>query len=102
MRRAPRRPLGGPVKPRPAKRPVGESGELVDFVSLIYALGEVHSEEAATATGHKAQTRWVVRGHWRQQWNSSEGDRHPLWIKAHEAGAEEGPLQTGDRVRVSS
>jgi hypothetical protein len=101
MHRAPQRPPGGTVKPRPAKRPVGESGELVDFVSLIHAPGEAHFEEAATTTGRKAETRWVVRGHWRQQWYSSQGERHPLWIKAHEAGAEEGPLQTGDRVRVS-
>lgn len=101
VRRAPQRPPRGAVKPRPAKPPVGESGELVDFVSLIYAPGEAHSEEAATATGRKAETRWVVRGHWRQQWYSSQGVRRPLWIKAHEAGAEEGPLQTGDRVRVS-
>jgi hypothetical protein len=100
-RRAPQRPSVGTVKPRPAKRPVDESGEPVDFVSLIYAPGEAHFEEASTATGRKAEKRWVVRGHWRQQWYSSRGERHPLWIKAHEAGAEEGELLTGDRVKVA-
>ncbi|WP_166787012.1 hypothetical protein [Cryobacterium sinapicolor] len=99
-REAPRRLPGGMVKPRPRKPLVDEAGDLVDFVSLIYAPGEAHFEESQ-ATGRKAEKRWVVRGHWRQQWYSSTGERHPLWIKAHEAGADEGELLTGDRVRVN-
>ena len=100
-RRAPQRLPGGTVKPRPVKRPVDEAGELIDFVSLIYAPGEPHFEEVPTGAGRKAETRWVVRGHWRQQWYSSTGQRHPLWIRAHEAGADEGELLTRDRVRVT-
>lgn len=100
-RRALQRLPRGTGMPRRAKRHVDESGEPVDFVSLIYAPGEPHFEDVPTGTGRKAEKRWVVRGHWRQQWYSSRGERHPLWIKAHEAGAEEGQLLTGDRVKVS-
>jgi hypothetical protein len=100
-RRAPQRLAGGPGKLRPVKRPVDEFGEPADFVSLIYAPGEAHFEEVTTGTGRKAEKRWVVRGHWRQQWYSSTGQRHPLWIRAHEAGVDEGELLTRDRVRVT-
>jgi hypothetical protein len=100
-RRAPQGLSGGTGKSRPLKRPVDEAGEPVDFVSLIYAPGEPHFEAVPTGTGRKAEKRWVVRGHWRQQWYSSTGQRYPLWIKAHEAGADEGELLTRDRVRVT-
>ena len=100
--RSPQRLGGGYAKPRAAKRTVYESGEPIDFVSLIYAPGEPHFEqEAATSTGRKAEKRWVVRGHWRQQWYSSRGERQPLWIKAHEAGAVDGELLLRDRVKVA-
>jgi len=37
--------------------------------------------------------RWVVRGHWRQQWYPSERRHKPLWILPHVKGPEEKPLK---------
>jgi hypothetical protein len=101
-RLAPRRVSGGTGKPRgPAKPRLDESGKPVDFVSLIYAKSEAHFEEVSAVTGRKADKRWVVRTHSRQQWYPSQGTHHPLIIKAHVVGPPEGKLITWDRVKVS-
>jgi hypothetical protein len=37
--------------------------------------------------------RWIVRGHWRDQWFPSLGRHRPLWILPYEKGPEEQPLR---------
>lgn len=37
--------------------------------------------------------RWVVRGHWRQQFFPSRNEHRPLWILPHLKGPEEKPLK---------
>jgi hypothetical protein len=71
-----------------------------DQVSLIYAPGEVVAEAALRGTGRKAEKRWMVSGHWRQQPYPSTGERRPVYIKEHQSGAADGALWLGDRVRV--
>ena len=86
--------------PRPVKRPVSESGELADLVSLICAPGEAPDKERSMLTGRKADTWGMVHRHWRQQWYLSQGERLPRWIEPHEAGADDGEMLRRDRVRV--
>lgn len=43
-------------------------------------------------------TRWVVRGHWRNQWYPSLGKHQPVWIAEHEAGHESADLVQHDIV----
>ncbi|MBE3206715.1 hypothetical protein IHE48_38500 [Frankia sp. CH37] len=44
--------------------------------------------------------RWMVRGHWRQQWYPTRGVHRPLWINPHLKGPDGKPLRTGDTVHV--
>lgn len=71
-----------------------------DHVALIYAPGEARPVEARQGAGRKADHRWVVRGHWRQQPYPSKGETRPVYIKPHESGAADGDLWIRDRVRV--
>jgi hypothetical protein len=42
--------------------------------------------------------RWIVRGHWRQQWYASRGVHRPVWIAPHLKGPEDAPLIGGEKV----
>jgi hypothetical protein len=42
--------------------------------------------------------RWIVRGHWRQQWYPSREVHRPVWIAPHIKGPEDAPLLGGDKV----
>lgn len=42
--------------------------------------------------------RWIVGGHWRQQWYPSVEDHRPVWIAPHVKGPEDKPLVLKDRV----
>lgn len=96
---APRvRRAGTPV--RPLGRLADEPAEASDHVSLIYAPGEARPDEPRQGSGRKADHRWIVRGHWRQQPYPSTGENRPVWIKAHESGAADGDLWLTDKVRV--
>lgn len=48
--------------------------------------------------GRLYRHRWVVRGHWRQQWYPSRDQHVPIWITAHIAGPDGAPLLGGNRV----
>lgn len=42
--------------------------------------------------------RWVVSGHWRDQWYPSEGQHHQVWITPHIKGPENLPLVVKEKV----
>jgi hypothetical protein len=42
--------------------------------------------------------RWIVGGHWRQQWYPTRDEHRPLWIAPYVKGPEEAPLVLKDRV----
>ncbi|WNV90197.1 hypothetical protein [Umezawaea sp. Da 62-37] len=44
--------------------------------------------------------RWIVRGHWRNQYYPSRNDHRPIWIDPHFADPEDKPLLGGERVNV--
>ncbi|WP_104162818.1 hypothetical protein [Cryobacterium sp. N22] len=93
-----RRRAGTPV--RPLQRLADEPAEGADHVSLIYAPGEARPNGSLRGSGRKADHRWIVREHWRQQPYPSTGESRPVLIKAHESGAPDGDLWLTDRVRV--
>lgn len=45
--------------------------------------------------------RWIVRGHWRQQWYPSIEDHRPVWIMPHVKGPDDAPLLGGEKVYAS-
>jgi hypothetical protein len=50
------------------------------------------------ADGRVYSHRWVVKGHWRNQWYPSQQRHVPLWIHAHVKGPEGAPMLTGEVV----
>lgn len=46
------------------------------------------------------QHRWVVRGHWRNQWYPTLGDHRPKWIAPYLKGPDDAPLLGGEKVTV--
>lgn len=42
--------------------------------------------------------RWIVRGHWRQQWIPSRSVHRPTWIAPHVKGPDGAPLLGGEKV----
>ncbi|MES8350251.1 hypothetical protein U6T76_12335, partial [Cutibacterium acnes] len=51
-------------------------------------------------TGRRLHTRFLVRGHWRQQYHPSDHSHRPRWINSYLKGPEGAPLKTTDTVRV--
>lgn len=44
--------------------------------------------------------RWIVGGHWRNQYHPSDGRHEPTWIAPYVKGPEEKPLVVKDRVHA--
>lgn len=95
----PVRPRVAAATQRPLRDPAGRD-DSADHVSLLYLPGETRSVDVGKGTGRKADHRWIVSGHWRQQPYPSTGEIRPVYIKAHESGAPGGDLWITDRVRI--
>lgn len=52
------------------------------------------------AKGREYRCRWVVRGHWRQQWYAATQEHRPVYIASYLKGPEGAPLNTAERVFV--
>lgn len=91
--------------PRPARRRMARLDPLLDptvrYIDLRRARTEPpdHAPERPTGT-REYRHRWVVRGHWRNQYYPSRNDHRPIWIDPHLAGPEDKPLLGGERVNV--
>lgn len=80
---------------RPARRRLERAGWEPNPVVRVIRLRRVHTtphehhepEDVAWAC------RWVVRGHWRQQWFPSVQQHRPLWIAPHVKGPEDKPMR---------
>lgn len=44
--------------------------------------------------------RWIVRGHWRQQWYPSRQVHRPVWIAPHIKGPDDAPFIGGEKVHA--
>lgn len=56
---------------------------------------------AGAPTGRKAEKRWWVRGHWRQQaWGKDRKLRKPVFIAPHTAGNADAPLEERPHIQV--
>ena len=57
-----------------------------------------HTGPAGEPTGRTLGVRFVVRGHWRNQWLPSLKDHRQTYIAPHLKGPEDAPLQGGEKV----
>lgn len=86
---------------RPARRRLQRAGHEPADVRLV----ELRRPAGATPTGDSVgereyRHRWIVRGHWRQQWYPSRQVHRPVWIAPHLKGPDEAPLLGGEKVNV--
>lgn len=62
---------------------------------------EATSSNQSRGKGTKAQTRWWVRGHWRQQaWGKKWSQRKPVFIQPHTAGNPDADLDNRPNVQI--
>lgn len=92
--------------PRAARRRIERLDPVLDptvrYIDLRRARTEP-SDQPDDESGKGAREyrhRWIVRGHWRNQYYPSRGDHRPIWIDPHFAGPEDKPLLGGERVNV--
>lgn len=48
--------------------------------------------------GRTHQNRWIVSGHWRNQWYPSRQDHRPIWIDSHFKGPDGAPILDPDKL----
>jgi hypothetical protein len=93
--------------PRAARRRIAREDPHLDPTVRYIDLRRARTEpvERSDITEPRSATReyrhrWIVRGHWRNQWYPSRNDHRPIWIDPHVAGPEDKPLLGGERVNV--
>lgn len=64
----------------------------------VITLRRAASGSGAGESDREYHHRWIVRGHWRQQWYPSRGANRPVWIAPHIKGPEDAPLLGGEKV----
>jgi hypothetical protein len=93
-------PLPRPARRRAARAQVTRPDSpvhLVDVAAGSVRCGRVPDD---TQPGRTYTVRWVVSGHWRNQWYPAAGVHRPRWIDAHVKGPGDAPLKIADTVRV--
>jgi hypothetical protein len=82
---------------RAARRQLKRAGREPEQVRGV-ALRRTTSADSSGETDREYHHRWIVRGHWRQQWYPSRGVNRPIWIAPHIKGPEDAPLLGGEKV----
>jgi hypothetical protein len=86
---------------RPARRRLQRAGHEpadVRLVELRRTSTPAHTDDSTT--DREYHHRWIVRGHWRQQWHPSRQVHRPTWIAPHIKGPDQAPLIGGEKVNV--
>ena len=87
---------------RVARRRALRAGIDVRAVRVLHLrrLEREHGAPQDDAASREYSCRWMVRGHWRQQWYPSRGVHRPIWINPHIKGPDGKPLRTGETVHL--
>lgn len=70
----------------------------LDALRMIELRAGTDHAAAYTGTTSAYRHRWMVRGHWRQQWYPSLGLHRPVHIAPYLKGPADAPLLTGEKV----
>jgi hypothetical protein len=57
-------------------------------------------EQGTGRVSREYHTRWMVSGHWRNQWYPASEAHRPRWIDSYVKGPEDKPLRVSQTVRV--
>lgn len=90
---------------RPERRRTQHAGlpeRDVRVIRLRRGVTATRDAEEPADGGRAWRHRWVVRGHWRNQWYPSLGDHRPKWIAPYLKGPTDAPLLGGEKVTVAS
>lgn len=70
----------------------------VRYVTLRHR--SVHADRTGQVDGAGGtyRHRWIVQGHWRQQWYPSDRTRRPIWISDHLKGPDGAPILDPDKL----
>jgi hypothetical protein len=87
---------------RAARRRAEREGVDLHAVRVLHLRRATRSQGAPDGEGPSREytCRWMVRGHWRQQWYPSRSVHRPIWINPHLKGSEDKPLRTGETVHL--
>lgn len=91
--------------PRPERRRTERAALPVRDVRIIRLRSSLAAERDSEPGATRSQEwrhRWIVRGHWRNQWYPSLADHRPRWIAPYLKGPEDAPLLGGDKVTVAT
>lgn len=87
--------------PRPERRRYARAGLAEPGPVRVLRLRRTvrdRAHQGGDVSGREYRHRWVVRGHWRNQWYPSVGTHRPKWIAPYLAGPDDAPLLGGDKV----
>lgn len=91
-------PLARPFRRRAARAGVVRADEPVQLVDITTR--PKPSRPVIPGEGRSYRVRWVVDGHWRNQWYPSSGVHRPRWIEPYVKGPDGAPLRTGETVHL--
>jgi len=86
---------------RAARRRAAREGRELPPVRVITLRRTRHSQHSQHEGEHGSREyhhRWLVRGHWRQQWFPKRQAHRPVWIAPHIKGPDDAPLLGGEKV----
>jgi hypothetical protein len=87
--------------PRQIRRAIQRSGREVPTVRVVKlrpAKRPPQLEPEDPGNSRNYQHRWVVRGHWRNQWYPSRSDHKPIYVPTHLKGPEGAPFAGAEKV----
>ncbi|MBQ1064484.1 hypothetical protein [Micromonospora sp. C41] len=90
--------VGEATYDRAARRRIERQGQEPPAVRVITLRRQAAQGGSGEGADREWRHRWVVRGHWRQQWLPSRGVHRPTWIAPHMKGPEGAPLLGGEKV----
>jgi hypothetical protein len=89
------------VRPLPADSRRASRVGITDTSVTVVKLRHLKSAfEHGVARPREWRHRWIVRGHWRNQWLPSRAVHRPTWISPHIKGPDEMPLKVTEKVNV--
>jgi hypothetical protein len=78
---------------RATRRRLAVVGDDRDVIYVIHLRRAEHAPVTGDSVEVEWSCRWVVRGHWRNQFHPSTGHHEPTWIYPHVKGPDDKPLR---------
>jgi hypothetical protein len=84
--------------PRHMRRQASRMGLPAEPITVVKLRKLEHAPDPGAGELVAWTHRWLVSGHWRQQWYPSTMEHRPIWISPHVKGPEDKPLVLKEKV----